>query len=178
MDVNVLQYNGLNFVYTKTKADTVHFGLVPLQSISLPSVGRSQPLVVILPRHLPPGYLVDQCVCLFSTQSINGPWDQPISFWFIWDFAQEVVKCFFEINLVSSEIPHILWQTVPQLWSSHLEALSPQVLRLGFPSVWSDFTHAPPPFLTTRPLYSTIGRHSMDYFPHIDYLIPLQPPLL
>ena len=113
-----MKYNGLNFVYTNKKVDTVRFGVVPLQAIWVPSGGRSQHQVVILPRHLPPGHLVDQCVCLFSTQSINGPWDQPISFWFIWDLAQEVVKCFFEINLGSSEIPHILWQAVPQLWSS------------------------------------------------------------
>ena len=104
-----MKYNGLNFVYTNKKVDTVRFGLVPLQAIWVPSGGRSQHQVVILPRHLPPGYLVDQGVCLFSTQFINGPWDQPISFWFIWDLAQEVVKRFFEINLGSSEIPHILW---------------------------------------------------------------------
>ena len=100
-----MKYNGLNFVYTNKKVDTVRFGLVPLQAIWVPSGGRSQHQVVILPRHLPPGYLVDQGVCLFSTQFINGPWDQPISFWFIWDLAQEVVKRFFEINLGSSEIP-------------------------------------------------------------------------
>ena len=129
---NVLIQYGLNFVYTK-KEDKVRFGLFQLQAIWVPSGGRSQHQVVILPGHLPPGHLVDQCVCLFSTQSIHGPWDQPICFWFIWDLAQELVKCLFEIHLVSSEVSHILWQAVPQLWSSHLETLSPQILHKSFP---------------------------------------------
>ena len=87
MDVNVLQYNGLDFVFTKQSRYGVRFGLVPLQNISLPSVGRSRHQVVILPGHFPPGHLIDQCVRLSSIQRINGPWDQPICFRFIWDLA-------------------------------------------------------------------------------------------
>ena len=107
-----MKYNGLNFVYTNKKVDTVRFGLVPLQAIWVPSGGRSQHQVVILPGHPPPGHLVDQCVCLFSIQSINDP-----CFWFIWDLAQELVKYLFELYLVSFEIPSATVWVLPQMSS-------------------------------------------------------------